>query len=217
VQGTLGLLEAVRRHRIERFVYTSSATVYGVGCAAPFQEDGPLGQPASPYAVTKRAAELHCLLYHQLYQLPVVVVRPFSVYGPRLRPDLALSVFANAIEQGRPLPVFGDGSAQRDFTYIDDFLDGLLAAWSSDAAVGQAINLGNHQPAEIRRVIDILSAQLGKPARVDRRAAHPGDMPITCADLTKAQRLIGYRPKVGLEEGIARFVAWFRSPNRITR
>lgn len=217
VQGTLGLLEVIRRHQVEKFVFTSSATVYGVGCAVPFQEDAPLGQPASPYGVTKRAAELLCFLYHQLHGLPVVVVRPFSVIGPRLRPDLALSIFAAAIDDGRPLPLLGDGSAQRDFTYIDDFIDGLVAAWRCEAAVGQAINLGHHQPEEIRKVIELLSAALGKGAQIEYRPEHPGDLPITCADVSKAGSLFGYRPKVDLEEGIAKFVEWFRSGGRVAQ
>lgn len=210
VEGTTVLLEAVRRHPVRRFVFLSSSTVYGRGCAVPFQEDGPLGAPASPYGVTKRAAEQMCLLYHGLYGVPVIMLRPFSVYGPRLRPDLAMSVFARAIEDGQPLPLLGDGSQKRDFTYVSDLIDGVLAAWRSDCA-GEVINLGHNEPIELRHVIALLEQALGKPAKIEPHPPHPGDLPVTCADLTKAARLLGYRPKVSIEEGVREFVSWFKN------
>lgn len=210
VHGTLVLLEAVRRHPVGRFVFLSSSSVYGTRCVVPFREDAPLGKPASPYGVTKYAAEQMCSLYHQLHGVPVVMVRPFSVYGPRLRPDLAMSVFARCIEQGDPLPLLGDGSQKRDFTYVGDVVDGLLAAWRSDCA-GEVINLGHNEPVEIRRLIGLLEQELGKPAKIDPRAPHPGDLPVTCADLEKATRLLGYRPKVSIEQGVREFVKWFRA------
>lgn len=213
VEGTLQLLEAARRYPVQRFLFTSSSTVYGIGCQAPFREDGPLGKPVSPYGVTKRAGELLCLLYHQLHGVPALILRPFSVYGPRLRPDLALWVFAEAIQRGRPLPLLGDGTARRDFTYVSDVVDGLLAAWRSDLA-GEVINLGHNEPVEIRRVIALLEKEFGKPAQIERRAAHPGDLPMTCADLEKAERLLGYHPRVPLEEGVREFVRWFQSSGR---
>jgi UDP-glucuronate 4-epimerase len=210
VEGTLALLETVRRYGVDRLVFVSSSSVYGNECAVPFREDAPLGRPASPYGVTKHAAEQLCLLYHTLHGMPVVVVRPFSVYGPRLRPDLALSVFARCIDQGRPLPLLGDGSQKRDFTYVGDVVNGLLAASRRDC-VGEVINLGHNKPVAICRLIALLEQELGKPARIEPQPAHPGDLSVTCADLSKAIRLLGYRPQVSIEDGVREFVAWFRS------
>jgi UDP-glucuronate 4-epimerase len=203
------LLDAVRSNPVRRFVYISSSTVYGRDCRVPFNEDARLGQPLSPYGITKRAAEQLCLLEHHLHGLPLIVLRPFSVYGPRLRPDLAMSVFARAIDEGRPLPLLGDGSQRRDFTYISDLVDGLMAAWQSEC-VGEIINLGHNEPIEIRRLITLLERELGKPATIERRPPHPGDLPVTCADLKKGARLLGYRPKVSIEEGVREFVKWYR-------
>jgi UDP-glucuronate 4-epimerase len=210
VRGTLVLLEAARKHPVERFVFVSSSTVYGAGTAVPFQEDAPLGVPLSPYGVTKRAAELLGLHYHQMHAVPVVSLRPFSVYGPRIRPDLAMHAFASAITSGRPLVLFGDGTFQRDFTHVSDVCAGLLAALSADGVVGQAINLGHHEPVAIGNLVRMLEDKLGRKATIEHRAACAGDMPVTCADLAKAERLLGYRPKMSLADGVREFVAWFR-------
>lgn len=210
VGGTLALLEAARWHPVRRFLLVSSSTVYGRGAAAPFVEDAPLGVPMSPYGATKRAAELLGLTYADLHGVPVVCLRPFSVYGPRLRPDLALSIFTQAILQGAPLPLFGDGSIRRDFTHVSDICAGLLAALSAEGVVGQTINLGHAEPLEIRRVIALLEDALGRKASIDRQPEKPGEMPITFANLAKAERLLGYRPRVAFTEGVREFAAWFR-------
>ncbi len=169
-----------------------------------------MGVPASPYGATKRAAELLGLTYHQLHDVPVVCLRPFSVYGPRLRPDLALTIFADAIEHGKPFPLYGDGSIRRDYTHVHDICDGLGSALSADDVVGQTINLGHSEPVEMRQVIQLLEQSLGKTARVDQRPERPEDLPVTYADLGKAKRLLGYAPQVPLEEGIQDFCDWFR-------
>jgi len=213
-QGTLELLEAVRRNPVERFVFTSSSTVYGQGAAAPFVEDAPLGTPLSPYGVTKRAAELMALTYHQLHRIPVVILRPFSIYGPRLRPDLALSIFAAAILAGKPLPLFGDGAARRDFTHVHDMCGAIVTSLTAENAVGQAINVGNDRPVAIRTVIDELQSQLGRPAIIDHQPPKPGDMDVTHADLTKARRLLRYEPRIEFRQGLATFVEWFRQTHR---
>ena len=210
VGGTLALLEAARKHPVERFLLASSSTVYGDGASIPFREDQPLGIPLSPYGASKRAAELLGLTYWRLHRVPVVCLRFFSVYGPRLRPDLALTIFAHAILDGLPIPLFGDGSICRDFTYIDDILAGLFAALDIPAAVGQEINLGHHEPLEMRLVIQQLAQELGMPAKIDRRAPRPEDLPVTCADLTKAGLILGYSPQVSFEEGIREFAEWVR-------
>jgi UDP-glucuronate 4-epimerase len=209
VLGTLSLLEAARHHPVERFLLASSSTVYGRDAAAPFVEDAPLGIPMSPYGASKRAAELLGLTYVDLHQVPVVCLRPFSVYGPRLRPDLALSIFTEAILTGQPLPLFGDGTIRRDFTHVKDICDGLLAALDRSGVVGQAINLGHSEPVEIREVISLLEQAVGKPARIDHQPAKAADMPITYADLSKAQRLLGYAPRVPFADGVKEFVAWY--------
>lgn len=209
VLGTLSLLEASRNHPVERFLLASSSTVYGRDAAAPFVEDAPLGIPMSPYGASKRAAELLGLTYVDLHQVPVVCLRPFSVYGPRLRPDLALSIFTEAILREQPLPLFGDGRIRRDFTHVKDICDGLLAALDRPDVVGQAINLGHSEPVEIREVISLLEQAVGKNARIDRQPAKAADMPITYADLSKAQRLLGYAPRVPFAEGVKEFVDWY--------
>lgn len=210
VGGTLALLEAARRYPVERFLLASSSTVYGHPAHAPFVEDAPLGRPLSPYGASKRSAELFGLTYLQLHQVPVVCLRPFSVYGPRLRPDLAMSIWAEAIATGKPLPLFGDGTMKRDFTHISDICSGLLAALTKPDVVGEAINLGHSEPIEMRAVIAALEAAIGKPANIDRQPEKPGDMPITCADLSKARRLLDYEPRVPFADGVREFVEWQR-------
>lgn len=211
VTGTLALLEAARHTGVRRFLLVSSSTVYGREAEAPFREDEPLGVPMSPYGATKRAAEVLGLTWCGLYGLPVVILRPFSVYGPRVRPDLAIAIFARAIEEGRRLPVYGDGTIRRDFTHVRDICDGLMAALTRDGVVGQAFNLGHSQPHEVREVIALLERLLERKANIDFLPERPGDMPITHADLSKANRLLGYEPQVPFEEGLREYVAWMRS------
>jgi UDP-glucuronate 4-epimerase len=215
VGGTLSLLEAARQHAVERFLLVSSSTVYGNGAASPFVEDAPLGIPTSPYGATKRAAELLGLTYWELHRVPVVCLRPFSVYGPRLRPDLAVAIFARQIAAGKPVPLFGDGSIRRDFTYVDDINSGLATALGADGVVGQCINLGHSEPIAIRDVIDSISRAIGRKATIDRQPEKPADMRITYADLTKARRLLNYQPQVSFEEGIRRYIEWLRSTGQL--
>ena len=176
VDGTLALLEAARWRPLERFMFASSSTVYGQGAGVPFVEEAPLGIPLSPYGVTKRAAELFCLSYWQMYRVPVVCLRPFSVYGPRIRPDLAMWVFAESIVSSRPIPLLGDGSYRRDFTHVSDVCDGLLAAMTAEGVAGEAINLGHHEPIAIRELISLLEAALG----AKRRSSSAPPAPPTC-------------------------------------
>jgi UDP-glucuronate 4-epimerase len=208
VSGTLVLLEAARRHGCRRFLSASSSTVYGNDAPVPFREDRLGITPASPYGVTKRAAELLCRLYHDLYDVPTLSLRYFSVYGPRLRPDLAMCIFSRAILDGRPLPLFGGGSAERDFTYIDDIIDGTIAAWRSDVC-GAEVNLGNNRPIAMRRIIELLEDAIGMPAQIEHLPEKAGEMKVTCADTSRAQELFGYEPRVPIEKGIVEFVRWF--------
>ena len=210
VGGTLSLLEAARAFPVKSFGLASSSTVYGTGAGIPFDEDAPLGIPASPYGATKRAAELMGLTYHQLHDVPVTVLRPFSVYGPRLRPDLAMTIFAKAILHGESLPLFGDGSIKRDFTHVSDICDGFIAAMDSPDAVGECINLGHSEPAEMRRLIELLEDSLGKKANIEYLPPRAEDLPVTFAKLDKAKRLLNYQPKVPLADGVAEYGTWFR-------
>jgi UDP-glucuronate 4-epimerase len=210
VLGLVALLEAARQHSVERFVFASSSSIYGQGAAAPFVEDAPLGIPLSPYAAAKRAGELLGLMYWQVHRLPFVALRLFNVYGPRLRPELALAVFTRAILAGQPVPLYGDGSIRRDFTHVSDICAGFVSALRTPAADGQCINLGNDRPVAIADLIRLVEQAAGQAANVERRPPRPEDMPATHADLHKAQRLLNYRPSVAIEQGVADYVGWYK-------
>ena len=208
--GTVNLLEIAREAQVKMFVFGSSSSVYGLTDRVPFSEEDCAAHPISPYAATKRAGELFCHAYHDLYGLPIVCLRFFTVYGPRQRPDLAIMKFAQLIEQGQRIQVFGDGSSRRDYTYIDDIVKGILAALDSDIDF-DIVNLGNSYPVALRDLIAMLEDALGKQAQIDRLPDQPGDVPLTYADISKARRLLGYEPKTPIEQGIREFVEWLRS------
>jgi UDP-glucuronate 4-epimerase len=176
----------------------------------PFSEDDPIRQPISPYAATKGAGELLCHTYSHLYGLRCVCLRFFTVYGPRQRPDLAIHKFAKLIIQRKPIPVFGDGSTRRDYTYIDDIIDGVMAAINYDQTYYEVINLGESHTVELNELISLLEKELDTHAIIDRQPSQPGDVPQTYADISKARALLGYQPKTQIEEGLRRFVEWFR-------
>ena len=209
VLGTLRVLEAARQARVERVVVVSSSTVYGSGAQAPFAEDAPLGVPQSPYGVSKRAAELLALNYHELHQVPAVCVRLFSVYGPRLRPDLAMSLFAGRILHGVPITLYGDGSIRRDFTHVSDICRGLSAALTTPGVEGQIFNLGHNQPITMRQVIAGLETGLGHRAIVKQQSARREDMPLTHASLAKSRRMLGYDPRMSFEAGCQDYCRWY--------
>jgi UDP-glucuronate 4-epimerase len=209
VHGTINLLEAARRHGIRNFVFASSSSVYGAQEKIPFSEDDPVSEPISPYAATKRAAELLCYTYHHLYAIPCTCLRFFTVYGPRGRPDMAPYLFTRWIFAGQDLIMYGDGSTRRDYTYIDDITAGVVAALDADLDF-EIINLGNSQTVALRDFIAVVEAAVGKPARIRREPVQPGDVPLTYADVSKARRLLGYQPTTPVEEGIPRFVDWYR-------
>lgn len=211
IGGTLNLLELSRESGVRQFVFGSSSSVYGINAKIPFSEDDPVRQPISPYAVTKAAGELLCHTYAHLHGIRCVALRFFTVYGARQRPDLAIHKFARLISEGRPIPVFGDGTTRRDYTYIDDIIAGIRAAMDYDASMYEAINLGESRTVELRELIALIEKELGREASIDRQPLQPGDVPQTYADISKARRLLGYHPQTPIEEGIRRFVAWFRS------
>lgn len=210
VRGTLHLLEASVRHGVANFVFASSSSVYGEQKKVPFAETDPVDGPISPYAATKKAGELMCYTYHHLYRLPVTCLRFFTVYGPRQRPEMAIHAFTRAIERGEPLVLYGDGSARRDFTYIDDIIAGVLAALERPHRY-EIFNLGESETIEVRELIRRLERVMGKKAIVDERPAEPGDVPVTYADVAKARAMLGYAPSTSIDAGLDRFVAWYRA------
>ena len=210
INGTLNLLELARNSNIKRFVFGSSSSVYGINAKVPFSEDDPIRQPISPYAATKGAGELLCHTYAHLYGLRCVCLRFFTVYGPRQRPDLAIHKFAKLISKRKPIPVFGDGSTRRDYTYVDDIIDGVMAAIDYDQSNYEVINLGESRTVELNELISLLEKELDTHAIIDRQPPQPGDVPQTFADISKARTLLGYHPKTQIEEGLHRFVEWFR-------
>ena len=210
INGTMNLLELARSNEVKQFVFGSSSSVYGINAKVPFVEDDPIRQPISPYAATKAAGELLCHTYSHLYGIRCVCLRFFTVYGPRQRPDLAIHKFAGLITEGKPIPVFGDGTTRRDYTYIDDIISGVRSAIDYGASDYEVINLGESRTVELRELISLLEKELGAEAKIDRQPLQPGDVPQTFADVTKARRLLGYNPQTQIEEGIQRFVGWFR-------
>ena len=209
VLGTTVLLEACRRHGVSKFVFASSSSVYGNNEKIPFAEGDPVDDPISPYAATKKAGELLCHAYYHLYGMAVTCLRLFTVYGPRQRPDLAIHKFARLIEAGRPIPVFGDGSMMRDYTYIDDIVDGITRAMARCDGY-RVYNLGESRPVALSALITGLEAALGKKAIIDHQPRQPGDVNRTYADVTLATRDLGYNPATDLRFGLEKFVQWLR-------
>ena len=202
--------------QVRQLLFGSSSSVYGARQRVPFAEDDDVSTPVSPYAATKRAGELLCYTYSHLYRLRVACLRFFTVYGPRQRPDLAIHKFARLIATGNPLPVYGDGTTQRDYTYVDDIVDGIVRAWAwlqqgdTTAAAYDIFNLGGSHPVPLIELIRLLEAAMGRTAVLDWQAEQPGDVPMTYADLRKSEALLGYCPQVDIATGIQRFVAWFQ-------
>jgi UDP-glucuronate 4-epimerase len=209
VGGTVNLLTAARDFGAKKFIFISSSSVYGATARVPFVEDEVEMKPVSPYAATKLAGEMMCFTYSHLYKLPVVCLRIFTVYGPRQRPDLAIHKFAALIERGEPVPMFGDGSTSRDYTFVDDIVAGILAAVDYGTEF-DVFNLGNSHPIKLSELVQEIERALGKRANLNFLPPQPGDVPITWADISKARRLLGYEPRVSLRAGIERFVAWLR-------
>ncbi len=213
VVATQAMLEIARRRGVDRFVFGSSSSVYGNASRVPFAEADPADRPISPYAATKRACELICHTYHHLYGMGVVSLRFFTVYGPRQRPDLAIRKFATLMLRGDPIQMFGDGSTQRDYTWIDDILAGVTAAIDRTRTVPgdhQIINLGGSRTTSLSRLIELLADALEVEPRIDRLPMQPGDVIRTCADVSLASELLGYEPATPIEEGIPRFAGWIR-------
>ncbi len=214
INGTMNLLELARKHGVKQFVLGSSSSVYGVNEKVPFVEDDPIFNPISPYAATKAAGELICHTYSHLYDMRIVCLRFFTVYGARQRPDLAIHKFAKLISEGKSIPVFGDGSTRRDYTYIDDIISGVRAAIDYEQSDYEVINLGESRTVELRELISLIEKELGARAEIDWQPPQPGDVPQTFADISKARKLLNYNPQTQIEAGIERFIDWFKANQR---
>jgi UDP-glucuronate 4-epimerase len=213
VEGTANILEAARAGGVAKIILASSSSVYGVNWKVPFAESDPVAFPISPYAASKLACEALGHVYHHVYGMDIVMLRLFTVYGPRQRPDLAIHKFARRIAAGEPIEIFGDGSSARDYTYVSDIVDGIMACLHRTFGY-EIFNLGGSNPAKLSRLVELLEAALGKKALIERKPDQPGDVPQTWADISKSGRLLGYAPKVRIEEGIPLFVDWFRRMSR---
>ena len=208
--GTAVVLQAARAAGVGRFVFGSSSSVYGGNPQVPFHEDDDVSRPVSPYAATKRSNELTCHTFHHLYGMDIACLRFFTVYGPRQRPEMAIHKFVRLTEAGQPLPLFGDGRSERDYTYVDDILDGVLKAHDRSRGF-RVYNLGESRTISLRDLVAAIGRATGREPRVDWQPPQPGDVPRTYADVGRAKAELGYAPHVDLDEGLRRFVAWYRA------
>ncbi|MGD0703831.1 MAG: NAD-dependent epimerase/dehydratase family protein [Trebonia sp.] len=214
VSGTAVMLDAARRHGAGHFLFASSSSVYGARSTAPFRESDPVDEPASPYAATKRAGELLAATFHQLYDLPVACLRFFTVYGPRQRPDMAIHRFTRLIDAGQEIELYGGGQSERDYTFIDDIVDGVLRAL--DRPLGYRIyNLGTNRTIPLMSLVDLISECLDRKPRIALLPNQPGDVPLTYADISLAYDELGYDPATKLDDGIAAFVDWYRKEHHV--
>ncbi|MBI5391924.1 SDR family NAD(P)-dependent oxidoreductase [Candidatus Woesearchaeota archaeon] len=209
IDATVNLLELAREYKVKSFVFASSSSVYGNSTKVPFTEDDPCNKPISPYAATKKAAEILCYTYSKVYNIPIVCLRFFSVYGPRGRPDMAPLKFTKLIDAEKPIEMYGDGSSSRDWTYVEDIVDGILAA-SESGLKFEIVNLGNSYPIKLKSLIKTIEKYVGKKAKIKQYPAQAGDVEHTYANIGKAKELLGYQPKVLLDEGIKTLVDWYK-------
>ena len=216
VEGTVNLLEAARLNGVKKLTLASSSSVYGVNAKVPFSESDPIFSAISPYAASKLACEALGHVYHHVYGLDVAVLRFFTVYGPRQRPDLAIRKFTTLIQAGKPIEMFGDGSTARDYTYIDDIVDGVAACTARRFGY-EIFNLGESQTVTLARLIELIEQSLGKKAVIERKPVQPGDVPVTFANIEKARAKLDYAPRVKIEQGIPKFVEWFNRQSEETK
>lgn len=210
VSGTLNLLEAIRIHNVQKMVFASSSSIYGNNKKTPFSEDDKVDYPISPYAATKKSCELICHTYHHLYDLDIFCLRLFTVYGPRQRPDLAINKFTELIMRDEEIPLYGDGTMKRDYTYIDDIVSGFINA--AERVNGfDIINLGNSYPISLIELIKLLEHNIGKKAKINFYPQQLGDVNITYADISKAKIILNYNPSINLQNGLTKFIQWKKS------
>ena len=215
IKGTMNLLELAHKHGVEQFVFASSSSVYGANTKVPFSELDRIDRTVSPYAATKFAGELMCFTYHHLYGIPTTCLRFFTVYGPRQRPEMAIHKFTQAVYDGKSIPFFGDGSTARDYTYIDDIIQGVLAAVERPLAF-EVFNLGESSVVTLSELVGHIEEVSGRKAIIQPMPSQPGDVEITYADVTKARDLLGYNPSTSIRDGLAKFVNWFETKRNLT-
>ena len=208
ILGTVNLLEMMKKYHVNKMVFASSSSVYGNCSEAIFSEDLKVTEPISPYAATKSACEQLCYTWHHLYNLNIICLRFFTVYGPRQRPDLAINKFTRLIEAGQPIPMYGDGSTKRDYTFIDDILQGICAAINYNQTSYEIINLGGGEPITLKRMIETIEQTLGQKAIIQQLPMQPGDVNKTVCDWSKAHNLLHYTPRTSFSEGIKKFIEW---------
>ncbi|MDP2972300.1 MAG: SDR family NAD(P)-dependent oxidoreductase [Deltaproteobacteria bacterium] len=213
LRGTIVLLQTCKAYGIKNFIFASSSSVYGENQRVPFSEKDLDIQPISPYGATKRAGELLCYSYHHLYEMDIACLRIFTAYGPRQRPEMAIYKFTRLIDQGEKIPIYGDGSSRRDYTYIDDLIEGILGVIRYHKGF-EVYNLGESQTTSLIELVRLIEGALRKKANIEMLEPQPGDVSITYADITKAKRMIGYQPRVSMEEGIRRFVEWYKEEKK---
>jgi UDP-glucuronate 4-epimerase len=209
VNGTLNLLELSKEYKIANFVFGSSSSVYGATKEIPFSEEGKL-KPISPYGVSKRTGELLCSTYNHLYNLPVTILRFFTVYGPRQRPDMAIHKFTKLIDEGKEIYLYGNGETSRDYTYISDIVEGIIFSLNKDFNY-KIFNLGNSNPTNLSHLISLIEKNLGKSAKIKYLPEQPGDPSITFANISKSKGMLNYNPKINIEEGIKNFIEWYKN------
>lgn len=210
IKGTVNLLEVARKYGVEQFIFASSSSVYGINKKVPFSEEDDTNLQISPYATAKKAAELYCQTYHFLYQIPVTILRIFTVYGPRQRPDMAIHKFTQLISKDEPIQMFGDGSSKRDYTYIDDAIQGILSALENVYQF-EIFNIGSSKLVSLKDLIEVIGKSFGKVPNIENFPNQLGDVPITYSDISKARNLLNYQPQTSIEEGIKKFIEWFKA------
>ena len=209
IKGTINILELSHEFSIKNFIFGSSSSVYGSNKKIPFKETDPVDNPISPYAATKRAGELLCYTYHHLYNLNISCMRFFTVYGERGRPDMAPYKFTKAINEGKEITMYGNGTTQRDYTYVADIARGIIAALDKNHSY-EIFNLGNSKTVQLKELIETIEDAVGKKAKIKQQPIQPGDVTITYADLTKSKKLLSYNSKTSIDEGIKNFVKWYK-------
>lgn len=206
--GTMNILEACRKHQVGKYLFASSSSVYGNNKKVPFSEDDFVDHPISPYAATKKSGELMAYTYHHLYGFPTACLRFFTVYGPRQRPEMAIHLFTDKIWRGEEITMFGEGDSRRDYTYIDDIVDGIMAVRAAEFSFA-VLNLGRSDTVTLRDLINKIEQKLGRQAKIRKLPQQPGDVDQTFADISRARALCGFEPKVSIDDGLAKFARWY--------
>lgn len=214
VKGTLNILECLKEFKIPKLIFASSSSVYGTNTKVPFAEDDLIQKTISPYAVTKLAGEMFCHSYSHLYGISVASLRFFTVYGPAQRPEMAIHKFTKAIFDGEKIPMFGDGSSRRDYTYVEDIVEGIIGSMENTFGF-EIFNLGNSATISLKELIDVIAKAAGKEAIIDQQPQQPGDVPVTYADIAKSKQMLSYNPQTPIREGIVKFVNWYKEYNSL--